>query len=99
MRRGGLTVPIAVLVAPWPAILAGCLRGLNHLRARLAAIGGRGRHEVCTMRILGPNGPAAATTAPAARRSASGSFTLPEEEAQAAPAGTAGVRTVGGIDA
>src|SRR5712671_5829236 len=51
------------------------------------------------MRILGPNGPAATTTAPAARRSTTGTFSLPEEEAQAAPAGTAGVRTVGGIDA
>ena len=51
------------------------------------------------MRILGPNGPAATNTAPAARRSTTGSFSLPEEEAQAAPAGTAGVRTVGGIDA
>jgi hypothetical protein len=51
------------------------------------------------MRILGPNGPAAAATAPAARRSTSGSFSLPDEEAHAGPAGTAGVRTVGGIDA
>jgi hypothetical protein len=51
------------------------------------------------MRILGPNGPAATNTAPAARRSTTGFFSLPEEEAQAAPAGTAGVRTVGGIDA
>jgi hypothetical protein len=51
------------------------------------------------MRIFGPNGPAATATAPAARRSATGSFSLPEEEAHAAPAGTAGVRTVGGIDA
>jgi hypothetical protein len=51
------------------------------------------------MRILGPNGPAATATAPAARRSATGSFSLPEEEAHTAPAGTAGVRTVGGIDA
>ena len=51
------------------------------------------------MRILGPNGPAATATAPAARRSTTGSFTLPDEEAQAAPAGTAGVRTLGGIDA
>jgi hypothetical protein len=51
------------------------------------------------MRILGPNGPAATNTAPAARRSTAGSFSLPEEEAQAAPSGTAGVRTVGGIDA
>jgi hypothetical protein len=51
------------------------------------------------MRILGPNGPAATATAPAARRSTTGSFSLPEEEAHAAPAGTTGVRTVGGIDA
>ena len=51
------------------------------------------------MRILGPNGPAATATAPAARRSTTGSFSLPEEEAHAGPAGTAGVRTVGGIDA
>jgi hypothetical protein len=51
------------------------------------------------MRIFGPNGPAATATAPAARRSTTGSFSLPEEEAHAAPAGTPGVRTVGGIDA
>jgi Class II flagellar assembly regulator len=51
------------------------------------------------MRILGPNGPAATATAPAARRSAAGSFSLPEEETHTGPAGTAAVRTVGGIDA
>jgi hypothetical protein len=50
------------------------------------------------MRILGPNGTAASATAPAARRSTAGSFSLPQDEPQAAPAGTTGVRTVGGID-
>ncbi len=51
------------------------------------------------MRISGLSGPAAPASTPAARRSAAGSFSLPQEEATAAPAGTAGVRTVGGIDA
>ncbi len=51
------------------------------------------------MRISGPTGPAAPATVPAARRSAAGSFSLPQEDATVAPAGTAGVRTVGGIDA
>jgi hypothetical protein len=51
------------------------------------------------MRILGPNGPAAPASGPAARRSAPGSFSLPQDEAPAAPAGATGVRSVGGIDA
>jgi hypothetical protein len=51
------------------------------------------------MRIFGPNGPAAPTTAPAARRAANSPFTLPQEQTQAMPAGSSGVRTIGGIDA
>jgi Class II flagellar assembly regulator len=51
------------------------------------------------MRITGPNGPAGPAATPIARRSAPGSFSLPQEEAAAAPSGTGGVRTVGGIDA
>jgi class II flagellar assembly regulator FliX len=51
------------------------------------------------MRILGPNGPATSAATPAARRAATGVFSLPSEEAHSAPAGTTGVRTVGGIDA
>jgi hypothetical protein len=51
------------------------------------------------MRITGPNGPAAPAATTVARRSASGSFSLPQEEAAAAPSGNGGVRTVGGIDA
>jgi len=51
------------------------------------------------MRISGPNGPAGPTSAPAARRSASGSFSLPQSEAATTPAAATGVRTVGGIDA
>jgi hypothetical protein len=51
------------------------------------------------MRIFGPNGPAAPTTAPAARRAANSPFTLPQEQTQAMPAGSSGVRTLGGIDA
>ena len=51
------------------------------------------------MRISGPNGPSAPTSAPGARRSAGGSFSLPQPEAAATPAGATGVRTVGGIDA
>ncbi len=52
------------------------------------------------MRITGPNGPAAPTTAPAARRSAAtGSFSLPQEGAAAARPGAGGAPTLGGIDA
>jgi len=41
------------------------------------------------MRVSGPNGPAAPASAPTARRSASGSFSLPQSESSPAPAGTA----------
>ena len=51
------------------------------------------------MRITGPNGPAAPTSSSVARRSASGSFSLPQEEPAAAPASSSGVRSVAGIDA
>ena len=51
------------------------------------------------MRIYGPNGPAAPSAAPATRRSANSPFALPQDQAQPTPAGSAGVRTVGGIDA
>src|SRR5215468_10075602 len=51
------------------------------------------------MRISGPNGPAGPTSAPASRRSASGSFSLPQQEAATTPAAATGVRTVGGIEA
>jgi len=51
------------------------------------------------MRITGPTGPAAAAAASPARRSTAGSFSLPQDEAPATPGGTAGVRTLGSIDA
>jgi hypothetical protein len=51
------------------------------------------------MRILGPNGPAAPTSATTARRSANSPFTLPQEQSHATPAASAGVRGIGGIDA
>ncbi len=51
------------------------------------------------MRITGPTGPAAAASTPATRRTASGSFTLPQDDAPATTGGTAGVRTLGSIDA
>jgi hypothetical protein len=51
------------------------------------------------MRISGPNGPAAPAAGGAARRTASGSFSLPQDDAGPTPAGTAAVRTVGGIEA
>lgn len=51
------------------------------------------------MRITGPNGPAVPTAAGGARRTTSGSFSLPQDEAAKAPAGTGAVRTVGGIEA
>ncbi|HLH91900.1 MAG TPA: flagellar assembly protein FliX [Xanthobacteraceae bacterium] len=51
------------------------------------------------MRITGPNGPAAPTSSSTARRSASGTFSLPQEEPAPAPAASGGVRSVAGIDA
>ncbi|HEY1541628.1 MAG TPA: flagellar assembly protein FliX [Xanthobacteraceae bacterium] len=51
------------------------------------------------MRISGPNGPTAATGSTFARRSASGSFSLPQDEPAATPTAAGGVRTVAGIDA
>jgi hypothetical protein len=51
------------------------------------------------MRITGPNGPAAPAASSFARRSASGTFSLPQEEPAAAPAATGGTPTVAGIDA
>ena len=51
------------------------------------------------MRITGPKGPAAPAASTAARRSTSGSFSLPQDDATPAPSGAGGVRTVGGIEA
>jgi len=51
------------------------------------------------MRIVGPNGPGAAASAPNARRSSSGTFSLTEQEAPHAPAPTSAPRAIGGIDA
>ena len=51
------------------------------------------------MRITGPNGPAAPAAGGTARRSATGTFSLPEQGATATPAGAGGARTVGGIEA
>jgi len=51
------------------------------------------------MRITGPNGPAAPAASTFARRSASGTFSLPQGEPAAAPAASGGMRTVAGIDA
>lgn len=50
------------------------------------------------MRIVGPSGPTAATSSPAARRTGSGTFTLPQETTTAPAAGSA-VRGLAGIDA
>src|SRR5437764_5076346 len=55
--------------------------------------------KVFAMRITGPNGPAAPAAGAGARRATSGSFSLPQDEAAKAPAGTGAVRTVGGIEA
>jgi len=51
------------------------------------------------MRISGPNGPAAPAGSGAARRTASGSFSLPQDDTTPTPSGTGAVRTVGGIEA
>ncbi len=51
------------------------------------------------MRISGPNGPAAPAASGAARRTTSGSFSLPQDDATPTPSGAGAVRTVGGIEA
>jgi hypothetical protein len=51
------------------------------------------------MRVYGPNGTAAATTAPVARRQAGGTFTLSGPEAPYAQTAAVALRTLGGIDA
>jgi len=51
------------------------------------------------MRVYGPNGTAAATAAPVARRTASGSFALSEAESPPAQSAAVALRTLGGIDA
>ncbi len=51
------------------------------------------------MRIIGPNANAAVANAPAARRAASGAFTLGEGDASRASGASVALRTVGGIDA
>ncbi len=50
------------------------------------------------MRIFGPNGPLAPSSSPAARRSTSGTFSLPEGTTTPAPAGSTAPRTIGGIE-
>lgn len=54
---------------------------------------------VATMRIQGPGNAAPATTASAARRSASGTFSLDTESPVRTGAMPTGVRNIGGIDA
>jgi hypothetical protein len=51
------------------------------------------------MRIHGSSGPGALASAPSARRVATGTFNVSEEDASRAAAGPAALRTVGGIDA
>jgi len=51
------------------------------------------------MRIQGPNGLGAATPSPTARRTASGTFTVGNEDTATRPAPATGLRTIGGIDA
>lgn len=51
------------------------------------------------MRIYGPNRTGVVGTTPAPRRTASGTFSLAEEEATSRPANAGSAPTVGGIDA
>lgn len=51
------------------------------------------------MRVNGPNGTAVATAAPAARRSANGTFSLSEAETTHPQNAAVALRTLGGIDA
>ncbi len=51
------------------------------------------------MRVTGPNGTALASTPPATRRSAGGTFTLSDTNAPRANGAAVALRTLGGIDA
>jgi Class II flagellar assembly regulator len=51
------------------------------------------------MRVNGPNGTAAIASAPTARRSSSGTFSLSEGEASRPSSSASSLRTIGGIDA
>lgn len=51
------------------------------------------------MRVNGPNGTADIASAPTARRSSSGSFSLSEGEASRPSSSASSLRTIGGIDA
>ena len=51
------------------------------------------------MRIYGPNGAALATAPPAARRAASGSFTVSEQETPRSPAAAGALRSISTLDA
>src|SRR5689334_9917252 len=51
------------------------------------------------MRITGPNGPAAPAAGAGARRTTSGTFSLPQDDAAPSPSSAGAVRTVGGIEA
>jgi hypothetical protein len=51
------------------------------------------------MRVYGPNGTAAATAPPVARRPASGTFALSDAEPTPAQSAAVALRTLGGIDA
>lgn len=50
------------------------------------------------MRIQGPNGTAAPASAPKARRTATGTFSLEAENTTKTAAATTGTRSIGGID-
>jgi hypothetical protein len=51
------------------------------------------------MRVYGTTEAVRTTPGPSARRTATGNFTVPEQEPQSTPAPAAALRTVGGIDA
>jgi hypothetical protein len=51
------------------------------------------------MRVYGPNGTAAATAPPVARRAPSGTFALADSEPPQAQSAAVALRTLGGIDA
>jgi len=51
------------------------------------------------MRVYGPNGTTVATSPPAARRTASGTFSLANAETPHAQSAAVALRTLGGIDA
>ena len=84
------------------AEFAGHLPGINHNAPTLTLFRGGFRDpgdKAFAMRILGSNATARVASSSAPRRTASGGFSVAEEEGPKAAAPAASLRTIGGIDA